>query len=120
MSKGFITPAVILTLSALAIGGSFLAWHNNQQQLGAPTSQSTRHLLPFTDSTYDVGSTTLAYRTGYFDELCLTADTCETTWPEGGAGGGGLATTTPWTAGNLAYVIDNDTLASVATGTLSE
>src|SRR3712207_6371678 len=54
----------------------------------APTSQSTRHLLPFTDSLYDVGTSTKAYRRGFFDELCLTADTCESVWPAGGSGSG--------------------------------
>lgn len=37
-----------------------------------------------------------------------------------GSGGSGLGTSTPWTAGSVAYVIDRDTLSSVATGTLSE
>lgn len=43
----------------------------------------------------------------------------------GGGGGGGtttvyLATTTPWTAGNLAYVTGQGSVGSVATGTLTE
>ncbi len=37
----------------------------------------------------------------------------------GGGSGGGIGTTTPWTAGNLAWVVDNATVSSVATTTLS-
>lgn len=40
--------------------------------------------------------------------------------PCGGSGGGGLATSSPWTDGNLAYVTGAGTVGSVATGTLTE
>lgn len=36
-----------------------------------------------------------------------------------GSSPSGLSTTTPWTAGNLAYVVNNGTVSSVATSTLS-
>ena len=51
--------------------------------------------------------------------LCLGASPdCRSTWPTGGSGGG-LATTTPWTAGDLAQVVDNGTVKSIATSSLN-
>jgi hypothetical protein len=53
--------------------------------------------------------------------ICLTGDTCETTWPAGGGGGGGsISTSTAVTAGNLAYWTSSSELSQVATGTLTE
>lgn len=46
--------------------------------------------------------------------FCLSAD-CRSVWPASG-----LATTSPWTNGSLAYVTGLGTVGSVATGTLTE
>jgi len=53
------------------------------EQLGAPTAQYTRNLFPFATSTYEVGTSTAAYLSGTYDTLCLTADSCITTWSAG-------------------------------------
>lgn len=42
------------------------------------------------------------------------------TWATPASGSGSLGTTTTWTAGNLSYVVNGNTLSSVATGTLTE
>lgn len=71
--------------------------------LGAPTTGLVyqKTIIPITDSLYDLGTTTQAWRNTYFDQVCLTADTCRTTWPTGGSGGGGsqFSTSTPDTTG---------------------
>lgn len=70
--------------------------------------------------TYTYGSTT-AESTG---TLCLTGDTCRTTWPSGSGGGSGtVSTSTNETAGFLSYWTSNSAtpalLGKVATGTVS-
>lgn len=85
--------------------------------LGGPDSQSTRNIYPFTDSAYEIGTSTKAYLRGTFDILCLTGDSCETTWPAGGSGGG-IATSSPWTALDLVQVVDDETVKSIATSSL--
>lgn len=85
----------------------------------APTSRLERTLIPELDSRYYLGTSTpsvKAWLAGFFDELCLTADSCITSWPSGS--GGGVGTTTPWTAGELAQVVDNGTVTSIATSSL--
>ena len=42
------------------------------------------------------------------------------TWATPSGSSGVLGTTTPWTAGELSYVVNGNTLSSVATGTLTE
>lgn len=55
------------------------------------TAQKT--MIP-TDSNQDLGTTTTQtgqgtnWRTLFVTQVCLTADTCRTTWPTGGSGGG--------------------------------
>ena len=54
--------------------------------LAAPSSsaQNTRHLLPFTDGIYDVGTTTQAYRNGVFNSLSITGFTpCSVIFSDG-------------------------------------
>jgi hypothetical protein len=61
----------------------------------APTFELKRSLIPETDSTYYLGTTSpsvIAWLKLITDEICLTGDTCRTTWPTGGSGGG-LAST---------------------------
>jgi len=62
------------------IGGYF----SDAPIIGAPTTIYQRTLLPETDSTYELGTSTKAWLRINTDELCLTADSCKTTWPTGG------------------------------------
>lgn len=48
----------------------------------APISRLERNILPETDSTYDLGTTSPAWFHVYSDQLCLTGDTCVSTWTE--------------------------------------
>jgi len=48
--------------------------------------------------------------------ICLNGDTCRTTWPTGGSG---LASSTPWTKGQLAVVASDSAMYSTATGTIT-
>lgn len=95
------TVAAILCL----LGFAFLAF-------AAPIVNYTRTQIPETDSLFDIGTSTQAYREGWFDELCLTGDTCYTTLPSGTVGGTG-------TQGQLSYWTSNTNLGSVATTTLT-
>lgn len=61
-----------------------------QPFIGAPSESFTRSMLPITDSVYDVGTTSRAYSQGWFDEICLTGDTCHSS-----IGGGGTFAWTP-------------------------
>ena len=82
---------ILIILIPLIAGGLLLfAIYSLQSDviLGAPASQATRDLIPDNDSVRYIGTTTpstKAYLAGYFDELCLTADSCKTAWPSGGA-----------------------------------
>ena len=73
-----------------------------EEALGAPATNVTfqKNVIPFADSLYTLGTTSVAWLNGYFDELCL-AGSCRTSWPAGGAGSsnwtilsGGLRTST--------------------------
>lgn len=80
--KNIIICAGILTLLT---GGYYIAT-NKDIILGAPTLNIfTRSLIPEIDSRYEVGTSTKAYLRGFFDELCLTADSCKTAWPTPGS-----------------------------------
>jgi len=90
LNKGFTTTAVVLGVFILSWFGFGLHLTNRQvpaedePRFGAPATTTTRNFEPFTDSTYYIGTQSNAYLQGSFDELCLTADTCNTSWPSGG------------------------------------
>ncbi len=78
----------------------------------APVAQNFTNIQPFVTDTYDNGTSSLewfhvftkyASTTGISAAfICLTGDTCRTTWPTGGSGGSGnLSTSSPVSAGNL-------------------
>ena len=124
-NKDYILEGVAIALLLLFIGGSYLAVQNKKEEpqevtLGAPTSQSTRNVFPFTDSLYEIGTSTAAYLRATIDELCLTADTCYTSITSGG-GSGNVSTSTVPTKGHVAYWTSSgatpETLGSVATTT---
>ena len=75
-------------LAVISLMG-FLFYELSQSELqeailGAPISTFVPNVYPIIDSTYNLGSSTDAFLKGYFDELCLTADSCKTAWPSGG------------------------------------
>lgn len=79
----------------------------------APLYIYQKSIIPEIDSTYELGTTTKAWLKGYFDEICLTADTCKTAWPTGGGSGGDS------TLFNLSNnVIDTDGSSTTATTTI--
>lgn len=45
-------------------------------------------ILPISNTSFDLGTTTQAWRNFFIQQICLTGDTCRTTWPTGGSGGG--------------------------------
>src|SRR3990167_8835218 len=90
--------ALIPVLIVGAIGAAWISFGlyltaDKQEELrvGGPIVRQEVTIIPVSDSTYDIGTTSKAWREGSFDELCLTADTCETTWPSGGSGSVGTS-----------------------------
>lgn len=82
----FIGIAGVLTAFTLA----FIMADDVEYVGAAPTAVTyQKSLLPLTDSTYEIGTSTNAWLRGNFDELCLTGSTCISSWLAGGGGGGG-------------------------------
>lgn len=81
-------------------------------------------ILPISNTSFDLGTTTQAWRNFFIQQICLTGDTCRTTWPAGGGGGtGSVSTSSQETGGQIAaWGTTNGfpaKLYSVATSTLS-
>lgn len=79
-------------------------------------------IFPITDSLYDLGTTTKAWRTLTVDQVCLTGDSCETTWPAGGSGslsGGSANTLTYWTSGTGVSATSSPTVGYITATTTS-
>lgn len=90
----------------------------------APYFRQEAGLVPITDSTYYLGSTTpstKAWKGVITDQLCLNGD-CQTAWPSSGSSSP-IATSTAETAGQLPYWTSTSatpaTLGGVATTSLS-
>src|SRR3990167_8330597 len=84
---------LILFLTPLIVSAQWynpLSWFEEGNIFGAPSTQLRleRNINPELDSTYDLGSSTRAWRFGYFDQVCLTADSCESSWPSDAGGTG--------------------------------
>lgn len=58
----------------------------------APSYVFQPSIVPQSDNTYTLGTTTKAYKDIFTYELCLSGD-CRSTWPAGGTGGSGFSTT---------------------------
>lgn len=108
--KGFINTAVAIAAVFSIAGGLLFAYAHRQPDIkvGAPSTALTYQatLLPLKGSAYDLGTSTDTWRNLFIDQVCLTSDTCRTTWPTSGGGGGGtgnVATSTTETAGFLSY-----------------
>lgn len=72
----------IISLAILILGYAGIAY-------AAPYFRQEAGLVPITDSTYYLGTTTpstIAWLSIITDQLCLTGDVCRTTWPTGGSG----------------------------------
>lgn len=87
--------------------------------IAAPTETNQRNIYPFEDSTYEIGTSSRAFLRGTFDELCLTGDSCETTWPIGG-GSGATTTINGVTGPNFLFNSSSSALTySTSTGTVT-
>ena len=90
----------------------------------APVLTILRNVLPETDSTYEIGTSSRAWLNIYTDQLCLAGD-CKTTWPTGGGSGGGgnVSTSSVPVIGQLAYwtttTVTPALLSTVATTSLA-
>jgi len=96
----------------------------------APTQIFQRSILPEVTNKYDLGTTTNIWNRGFIrfasttaasaTTFCLTGDTCISTWPTGGGGGGtGLATTSPISSSNLLVYSVSGAGAAYGTATSS-
>lgn len=78
--KGFINIGIAIAIGVISLLGG--VWYFTNEPIGAPTGQSTRHILPFTDAIYDIGTSTARYRdffTGdifFYDEILPDGATC--------------------------------------------
>ena len=82
--KPFLIATVIIAILFIGVSVAF----------AAPYFRQEAGLVPITDSTYYLGTTTpstIAWLSIITDQLCLTADVCRTTWP------GGLSSYDAWT-----------------------
>ena len=93
--------AVIAFACAYVLGWWYLIPDNNV--LGASNKVTyAPDMFPITDAIYDLGTTTKAWRTLTVNQICLTGDSCETSWPTGGSISlSPWATTTSSVAGQL-------------------
>ena len=62
-----------------------LLWLSAGIAVAAPNWIYQVGIMPTRNSAMDLGTTTLAWRDFFIDRICLTADSCRTTWPTGGA-----------------------------------
>lgn len=81
-------------------------------KVGAPSTELIyqKTILPITDSAYDLGTTTKAWRDGYFDRVCLTADSCQTAWPTATLSGGSTNALTYWTSASTVGATSSPTI----------
>jgi len=105
--KKYIYPLIIVSLflvgfSNLAVASWYnpFSWFEKELNLGAPSTELIyqKTILPITDSVYDLGTTTKAWRNAYIDQVCLTGDTCQTSWPTVALSGGSANLLTYWTS----------------------
>lgn len=95
------TVAAIAFACIYVLGWWYLIPDNNV--LGASNKVTySPDVFPITDAIYDLGTTTKAWRTLTVNQICLTGDSCETSWPTGGSISlSPWATTTSSVAGQL-------------------
>src|SRR3990167_9657430 len=121
--------ALIPVLIVGAIGAAWISFGlyltaDKQEELrvGGQIVRQEVTIVPVADSSYDIGTTSKAWREGWFDELCLTADSCKTAWPSG-SGSGSVGTSSVGQIGQLAMFTTSgatpELIAPVATTTLT-
>ena len=90
MKKIILIALPLLFTASVVYAGFFDNFWNTEPLFGAPTQEIIyqKTILPAADSLYEFGTSTNAWLRINTDELCLTADSCKTTWPTGGGGGG--------------------------------
>lgn len=110
---------VWMMLLALFAGGDMVATNAPTPTLGASIARLERTMIPETDSLYDLGTTTKAWREGWFDTLCFTGDTCRTSWPSGSGGSGTISTSTALANTQVVYATGVSTVGSDAGFTYS-
>ena len=88
----------LIAVALVTISGGGILYFSQKIVYGAPVSTLLRNILPETTNRYDVGTTTNIWNRLFVNyasttalnavTLCLDGDTCRTTWPTGGSGGG--------------------------------
>lgn len=101
--KKWTIPILLVALAvAYVVGWYYVIPEKDVSEALAANNKSTfsPDIFPITDSLYDLGTSTKAWRTLTVDQVCLTGDSCETSWPAGSASlsGGSINTLTYWTA----------------------
>lgn len=112
--KKIITLAIMLTVSAVFV--IIVVVSGQQEAFGGPKLTYQKSILPVVDSEYFVGTSTNAWLQMTSDEMCLTGDSCITSWGGGGGGGntdylgsiGDVSTTTLDTGYTLAYTANDE------------
>src|SRR3990167_2567378 len=140
--KKYIYPIIITALFLVGFSNFALAsWYNpfswfqetiqeiESLNLGAPSTELIyqKTILPITDSAYDLGTTTKAWRNAYIDQVCLTGDSCQTAWPAS-LSGGSANLLTYWTSATevgatssptVGYITATSTATSTFAGSLA-
>src|SRR3990167_9118760 len=83
--KGFIHIGIVVLIGlSLAVTGIIVLDQKlkDSQMFGASVSNLFRNILPELDSTYELGTSTLAWKNAYIDRICLAGD-CQTSWSAG-------------------------------------
>lgn len=122
INRGSITIAGLLTAAAATLAAMFGGLQASPL-VGAPIQSAQRNITPEADSEYYIGTTTpstLAFKGIITDELCLTGDSCKTTWPSGsGATSFGDLTdvaTSSDAAGDLYYLNSSGQITNLGVG----
>jgi hypothetical protein len=117
MKKILFIIALFLT-SAVVVNAAPVSWDFTSSILRPLQSAWNSEVrVPWLTATSTTATNTLPILSS--NTICLSGDTCRTTWPTGG-GSGSVSTSTVPVAGQLAFWTSPSALSSVATGTLTE
>lgn len=112
LSSALCVAIAIVTI--LLVGKWLMLTNHVEVAEAAPVSTYHQSLIPITDSTYYLGTTTSAWLKAFLDEICLNGD-CRTAWPSGGGGGSDVN----WSWNPLTNVLSSDGASTTATTTIS-
>jgi len=122
MKKTLILLSLVITL--LVAGYAVSYYQGNKNISFGATVNYQKDLVPFSNSTYSLGTTTpstKSWKNLIVDMVCLTGDSCRTTWPTGGSGSftdawtiinGGLRTATSTDFAQANYFVATSTTAT--------